>query len=117
MQDGINGSVKKALDDLFQSCDENSSEKVFFIRFYNTFNESTRPIYSITDMKGMKPEISKRKETEEDIERLTNLRKRKVDYSTTVHEDSGLICADCGRIFSRREHVREAFQIKKYAQI
>ena len=106
MQDGINGSVKKALDDLFQSCDENSSEKVFFIRFYNTFNESTRPIYSITDLKGMKPEISKQKETEEDIERLTNLRKRKVDYPTTVQEDSGLICADCGRIFSRREHVR-----------
>ena len=37
---------------------------------------------------------------------MTNLRKRKVDYPTTVQEDSGLICADCGRIFSRREDVR-----------
>ena len=129
MAEKINDLIVEALDILVASANKSPAELILYKRCSMTFKEVNTPVFSVTDLKGLKYFSSfileniykilqnninqskastvKRKLTEHVIEtEKGSIKKRKNVAEKKSQEDSGHKCHHCEESFSRREHIK-----------
>lgn len=129
MSEKINDFIGEAIDSLVASAKKSSADIIVYKRCSATFKEINRPVYSVTDLKGLKFFSSfilesiheivqnkikqgktysvKRKQTEQDIETEKRSEKKRKKFDEKKYpKDSGLKCQNCEQLFSRRDNVK-----------